>query len=378
MSFRRVWHIIVKELIQVLRDSRMRVVLFLPPLIQLIAYGYAVNFDIRHIPVAIYDEDQTPQSRALIQRFGASEYFDLAAVVRTNREVENLLNRGDVTMVLHLPHDFARRIKSGRHSAPVQLILDGTDSNAAMVVSRYAGVVLNDYSAEVLAERMARLGPMGSVSAPIEIDQRAWFNSNLSSRYSFIPGVIAMVVMLVSLMLTAMAVVREKEIGTMEQIMVTPIRPTELMLGKTVPFVLIALVDVGIVTLVGIFWFGVPFRGSVLVLLLGTILFLFNSVGLGLFFSTISATQQQAMMASSFFFTPAILLSGFIFPIHNMPRLVQYITYLDPLRYFITVLQGIFLKGVGLETLWPQMAAMAALGVALLGLSVLRFRKRVA
>jgi ABC-2 type transport system permease protein len=375
--FRRIWRIVIKEFIQALRDRRMRIILFVPPLLQLVTYGYAVNFDIKHIPVAVYDEDRTPDSRELIFRFQATEYFDLVRYVDSEAELRRLIDRGEATMALHIEHDFARWLRTGR-TAKVQVIIDGTDSNAALVVGRYAASVIGTYTEDALRQRLQRLGAVGPLSAPVIAQQRAWFNSNLISRYSFIPGVIAMVVMLVSLMLTALAVVREKELGTMEQIMVTPIRPMELIMGKTIPFVIISLADVVLVTLVGIFWFQVPFRGSVLVLLLGTVLFLFNSVGLGLFFSTLANTQQQAMMLASFFFTPAILLSGFIFPIPNMPVAVQYLTYLNPLRYFIVVVQGIFLKGVGLTTLWPQMLGMAILGVSLLTLSVLRFRRRIA
>jgi ABC-2 type transport system permease protein len=371
----RIWHIIRKEFIQVLRDRRMRIVLFVPPLIQLITYGYAVNFDIKHIGTAVFDEDRTRESRRLIQRFNASDYFDLSHRVESEGEAKALVNRGEVTMVLRVERDFARRLGSGR-SAAVQIIIDGTDSNAALVVGRYAGSIINAYAEELLAERMQRLGAAGELSAPVVIEQRAWFNDNLSSQWSFVPGVIAMVVMLVSLMLTAMAVVREKELGTMEQILVTPITPTEFMLGKTVPFVIISLLDVVLVTAVGLFWFQVPFRGNPAVLLLGTLLFLFNSVGLGLLISTVATTQQQAMTASSFFFTPAILLSGFVFPVNNMPQAVQYVTYLNPLRYYIVVIQDLFLKGVGLAVLWPQMVGMAVLGAGMLGLSVMRFRRR--
>jgi ABC-2 type transport system permease protein len=374
----RIRYVVFKEFIHVLRDPRLRTFLFLPPLIQLLTYGYAVNFDIKHIDTAIYDQSRTAESRELISRFGSTEYFHLAAEVQDEKQLADLIDRGKVTMAVRIHPDFAKRLKEGNEPAPVQIIIDGTDSNAALVVAGYAGTVINNYSQEVVAERMRRQGMTGELISPIVVDQRAWFNPNLISRYSFVPGVIAMVVMLVSLMLTAMAVVREKELGTMEQIMVTPLLPSELILGKTIPFVLIALFDVALVVAVGVFWFEVPMRGSIAVLLLGTILFLFNSVGLGLFISTVSSTQQQAMMASSFFFTPAILLSGFVFPISNMPTAVQYVTYLNPLRYFIVVIQDIFLKGVGLSVLWPQMVGMAVLGVSLLSLSVLRFRKRVA
>jgi ABC-2 type transport system permease protein len=279
-------------------------------------------------------------------------------------------------MVLRIPYDFARQIKSNQ-SASVQVVVDATDSNAALIVGRYASTVIADFSLTILQERLARLGAV-QVKSPVTIEQRAWYNTNLSSRYSFVPGVIAMVVMLVSLMLTALAVVREKEIGTIEQILVSPIRPVEFMLGKTIPFIVISLLDMVVIILVGVFWFEVPLRGSLLVLFLGAITFLFNSVGLGLFISTVASTQQQAMMAGTFFFTPAILLSGLIFPIPNMPPFFQYLTYLDPLRYFVVVVQGIFLRGDGLAILWPQMAGMTVLGLTLLTLSVLRFQKRLA
>ncbi len=375
--FRRLRHLIWKEFIQVLRDKKLRLFIFLPPIIQLLAYGYAINFDIKHVPTAVYDQDHSAESRHLISRFSSSDYFALKRFISTQEELRSLIDENQVTLVLRIPYDFARQIKSNQ-SAPVQLVVDATDSNAALIVARYASNVIADYSLEILQKRFASLGASQSPNFPISVEPRAWFNLNLSSRYSFVPGVIAMVVMLVSLMLTALAVVREKEIGTMEQILVSPIRPVEFMLGKTIPFIVISLLDMILVILVGVFWFEVPLRGSVAVLFLGAITFLFNSVGLGLFISTVSSTQQQAMMAGTFFFTPAILLSGLIFPIPNMPPFFQYLTYLNPLRYFVVVVQGIFLRGDGLAILWPQMAGMTILGLALLTLSVLRFQRRLA
>ncbi len=373
---RRLRHLIWKEFIQVLRDKKLRLFIFLPPIIQLIAYGYAINFDIKHVPTAIFDQSHSAESRHLISRFTSSEYFAIKDFIYTEEELRRLIDENRVTMVLRIPNDFARQIKSDQ-SAPVQVVVDATDSNAALIVGRYASTVLSDFSQSILQERLARLGSV-QVKSPVTIEQRAWYNANLSSRYSFVPGVIAMVVMLVSLMLTALAVVREKEIGTIEQILVSPIRPVEFMLGKTIPFIVISLLDMVVIILVGVFWFEVPLRGSLLVLFLGAITFLFNSVGMGLFISTVSSTQQQAMMAGTFFFTPAILLSGLIFPIPNMPPFFQYLTYLDPLRYFVVVVQGIFLRGDGLAVLWPQMVGMAVLGLTLLTLSVLRFQKRLA
>ena len=374
---RRLRYLIWKEFIQVFRDKKLRLFVFLPPIIQLIAYGYAINFDIKQVPTAIFDEDNSAASRQLIYRFTSSDYFDVKHFISTQEELRRLIDENEVNLVLRLPYDFARRLKANQE-APVQVIVDATDSNAALIVGRYAANVISDFSLEIMQERLARLGAVQGLSLPVEVEARAWFNVNLISRNSFVPGVIAMVVMLVSLMLTALAVVREKEIGTMEQILVSPIRPVEFMLGKTIPFIVISLLDMVVIILVGVLWFEVPLRGSVLVLLLGAITFLFNSVGLGLFISTVSSTQQQAMMAGVFFFTPAILLSGLIFPIPNMPDFFQYVTYLNPLRYFVVVVQGIFLRGDGLAILWPQMAGMCILGGALLTLSVLRFRKRLA
>jgi ABC-2 type transport system permease protein len=366
----------MKEFIQVWRDRRLRIFLFLPPLIQMVIYGYATNFDIKHVPTAIYDEDRSSQSQELISRFSASEYFSLRRYIDSENELRRLIDHGEITLALHIPAEFASQIKGGR-TATLQLIIDATDSNAALIVAKYATAILQDYSQEILQQRFRNLGPQAKMGLPVIIESRAWFNPNLISRLAFVPGVIAIVVMLVSLMLTAMAVVREKELGTLEQVLVTPIRPVEFMLGKTIPFVLIALVDVVLVTVFALLWFDLPFRGSPLVLLLGTLAFLFNSVGLGLLISTVSSTQQQALMAGTFLMTPAILLSGLIFPIANMAQLFQYITYINPLRYFITVVQGIFLKGVGLADLWPEMATMTAMGLALLALSVHRFRRLI-
>ena len=377
MRLRRIYYLLVKEFIQAVRDSRLRIFLFLPPIIQLMMYGYAINFDIMHIRTAVYDESRTPQSRALINRFASNPYFSLDYYVDHPGQARDLLDRSKVTFALHLSWDFAKKLQAGKPAA-VQLLIDGTDSNAALIVGRYASTILNDYSVELLQKRLGRQGLPANRGAPVEVEEQTWFNKNRISSSSFVPGVIAMVVMLVSIMLTTLSVVREKEIGTMEQLLVTPLRPLEFILGKTIPFVLISLADVVLVTLLAIFWFGVPFRGSPPVLLLGTLLFLISTVGVGLLISTMCSTQQQAMMVSTFFFTPAILLSGLVFPIPNMPVAVQYITYLNPLSYFIIVIQDVFLKGVGLAVLWPHLVAMALLGAALLTLSVLRFRQRLA
>ncbi len=374
--WQRIRHIIIKEFIQAVRDPRLRIFIVLPPIIQLLTYGYAINFDYKQIPMAVWDEARTHQSREFIQRFSQNEFFRLESVLAGPEELNDLMNRNRITLAVHIPWDFSQKLDAGQKTK-VQLILDGTDSNAAMITSRYASAIIFDYALEILNQRLNRLGVGKQASGPLIIEDRTWFNPNRVSSTSFIPGVVAMVVMLVSLQLTALAVVREKEIGTLEQLLVSPIRPLELLVGKTVPFILISLADVVLVIVVAMFWFEVPFRGNPLVLLLGTILFLFCTVGGGLFISTFSATQQQAMMVSVFFFMPAILLSGLVFPIHNMPWAAQLVTYINPLRYFMIVLQDLFLKGVGLDVLWPQFAAMAGLGISLLTLSVLRFHRRL-
>ena len=377
--FRRIRHIIIKEFIQVWRDKKMRFFLVFPPLVQLLVYGYIINFDIKHVTVGIFDESRSMESRDLINRFRSNEWFSVGYDIKSQKELLNLIDRGDITMAVWIEWDFAKRLRQGK-SGRLQLILDATDSNSALLVSRYAGTVIADYNQKQLEQRLARQGAewAGKLSTPLAIEPRAWFNANLISRYSMVPGVTAMVVLLISLMLTALSVVREKEIGTMEQILVTPIRPVELIMGKTIPFAIIALLVGLVVTGVGILWFGVPFRGTMAALVLGTVAFLFSSVGLGLFISTLSSTQQQAMMAANLFLTPAILLSGLVFPIANMPMFFQYLTQLNPLMYFIIVVRGVFLVGAGLSLLWLEMVAMVVLGVAMLALAVARFQKHVA
>jgi len=377
--FRRIRHIIAKEFIQVWRDKKMRFFLIFPPLVQLLVYGYIINFDIKHVAVGIFDESRTMESRDLVKRFQSNDWFSVQYFIKSQRELLDLIDHNEITMAVWIQWDFAKRLQQGK-SAKIQVILDATDSNAALLVGRYAGTVIGAYTQEQMQKRLARRGSewVGKLSDPLSVEPRALFNANLISRYSMVPGVTAMVVLLISLMLTAMSVVREKEIGTMEQILVTPIRPVELVLGKTIPFALIALSIGMVVTGVGIAWFQVPFRGGIFMLVLGTITFLFSSVGLGLFISTISSTQQQAMMAANLFLMPAILLSGLVFPIANMPVFFQYLTMLNPLMYYIIVVRGIFLIGAGLSLLWPEMVSMMVLGLALLVLAVARFQRRLA
>jgi ABC-2 type transport system permease protein len=374
---RRIWQMMKKEFIQVWRDRRLRIFLILPPIIQLIIYGYAINFDIRQVPFGVFDEDRTQASELLVSRFTASEYFSLTHTINSDAELKDLIDRSQITLAVHIPKGFAAKIKANQ-PVPLQLILDATDSNTALIVAKYTRTILNDYAREMLQQTLRQLNLAKKLQTPVVVEPRAWLNPNLESKNAFVPGVVAMVVMLVSLMLTALAVVRERELGTMAQILVSPLSPLEFLSGKTIPFILISLVDVALVTLMGVFWFEIPFQGSVAVLFIGTLAFLLSSVGLGLLISTTCSTQQQAVMAGTFVLTPAILLSGLIFPIANMAIIFQYITYVNPLRYFIVIVQGVFLGGRGLAALWPQMAAMTGLGVIFLGLSIIRFRGRLA
>ena len=374
--FQKIRYLFVKELIQTLRDKRMRYILIVPPILQLIIFGYAANLDVKHIRTAIRDLDQSVQSRDLIGRFGSSKYFDIVSFPHTPKEVQDLVNRGEVVISIDIPTDFSRKLKKG-DTATVQIVLDGSDSNTALIALGYANQILSELSTQILVKKLNRAGMVGFEETGVELQHRIWFNPNLESRLFYIPGVIASIAFLIPIILTAQAVVREREIGTLEQIMVTPIRSWELMIGKTLPFALVGLFDVIMIALVGVFWFEVPLRGNPLVLLLGAVLFLMSSVAIGLFISTICSTQQQAQISTFFFAMPAFILSGFAFPIENMPEWIQYLTYANPLRYFLVIIRGVFLKAIGLNTLWPQMLALGILGALMILLSSLRFQKRL-
>jgi ABC-2 type transport system permease protein len=372
--FERVKHMLIKEFIQVFRDPRMRIVIFMIPCFQVLVIGYAVSTDVKHVRTAVYDLDNSQASRDLTARFINTEYFDVVARIGDDDDARKLLDRNDVSVILRMNHGFAEDINAGR-TAHLQILIDGTDSNTAGIVASYAVNIASAYSEHILTERINRtLGPAGKTGA-VDLRTRAWFNENLESRNFFVPGVLVVVVTLATLLLTSMAIVREKEIGTMEQIMVTPITPAEFILGKTIPFAIIGFVDVILVVLIGVFLFEVPIRGSLPLLLLATGLYLMTTLGVGLLISTISETQQQAMMTTFFFFFPAMLLSGFAFPIANMPQVVQWMTLVNPLRYFLVIVRSIFLKGVGMEILWVQMLPLLAMGIATLWMAVRRFHK---
>ena len=372
--FERLKAMLVKEFIQVLRDPRMRFVIFVIPAVQTIIFGYAVNTDVRQVATAVYDLDNSSQSRELADRFIRSGYFDLHEHVFSEERAQELIDRGEVKAVLRMNHGFAEGLAGGRGAA-VQLILDGTDSNTAGIALNYAARIVAGYSEKLQLESASRAAGRQLQWSGVELSSRAWYNENLESRNFYVPAVITNIVFIITMLLSSMAVVREKEIGTIEQVIVTPIGKGEFILGKTIPFVLIGFINVALISLVAVFWFEVPLRGSVLLLFGSTALFLMSSLGIGLLISTVSRTQQQAMMSAFFVIFPAMLLSGFAFPIESMPPAVQWITYLNPMRFFLVIIRSIFQKGVGIEILWPQLLALLILGVTILSSAVLRFKK---
>ncbi|MBW2621465.1 MAG: ABC transporter permease [Deltaproteobacteria bacterium] len=379
LFFLRIKHLMVKELKQVLRDPRMRVLLIGPPILQLILLGYAANLDLENIPTILYDESRSVLSRDLAGTFSASGYFSFVGYAESPAEMTAAIDKGRAKAALHFGPDLAARVGGG-DSARIQIIISGTDSNTAAKVQSYAAQILQRYNEQLLSKRLDQ-NPLLAQALPsgfkgiLQPRMRFWYNPDLSSDNYYVPGVIALLIMLLTLMMTSMAIVREKEIGTMEQIMVTPIRPAEFILGKTLPFSITGMLQVALVTGVGVFWFKVPFHGSLILLIVSLAIYLLSSLGAGLLISTISRTQQQALLTTFFFAFPAILLSGFVFPISNMPLAIQALTYLNPVRYALVIIRSIFLKGAGLDILWPQLAALLALGIFLMTLAVVRLRK---
>lgn len=375
--FDRIIQMFVKELIQVLRDPRMRGVIFVAPVIQLIVLSYAVTTDVTNIRIAVIDRDNTPESRELVSRFAGSPYFNIVAHPASERAAQDMIDREQIQAYIALQPRFAQTLQAGR-SAPLQLVVDGTDSSTTRVILGYANDIVQRYSTQVLIDRYART--TGGTLEPerVRLQTRAWYNVNLESRPYYVPGMLALIIGLVTLMLTSMAVVRERELGTLEQLMVTPIKPIELIIGKTAPFACVSFVELGIVLCIAVFWFRIPIQGSVGLLLLAALFYIMSMLGVGLLISTTCRTQQQATMTNIMFFMPTILLSGFMFPIANMPRVIQWITLINPMRYFVEIVRCIFLKGSGVALLWPNLLALFVLGAVALALASARFKKTTA
>jgi ABC-2 type transport system permease protein len=367
----RLRYLMWKEFLELRMEPRLFGIVIMAPIIQLTMLGYAATTDVRDVPVVVADGDRTPASRELVARFEGSPNFRVVQMVTTVAEIEPYLRSGDAWLALAIPAGYGDEIGAAR-PVRVQVVADGSDANSTNVALGYARGLVSGYAQELIAAG----APAGRAGPSIDARIRVWFNPQLESRYFMIPGVLALVLLVVTANLSSMAIVREKELGTLEQLNVTPLGRWTLVLGKLLPYGLIGLIDVLLVTAVAIFWFEVPLRGSFVLLFAMSVLYVFCTLALGLLISTISNTQQQAMMTATFFFLmPMIYLSGFIFPIENMPSVIQPLTYLIPLRYFLVIVRGIFLKGIGLDLLWPQAAALGAWGAVVLGLAVARSRK---
>lgn len=378
MNLLRVKALLRKEIRQALRDKRMRIIIFGAPLIQLVLFGYAVNTDVRNIHTAICDRSNTSISRGLIDALQASGYFQVVERMRDPREAEPLLDRGEVQVILVIPEGFSRALRRGS-SADLQLIVEGTDSIVASTAVSYGNRIIAAYLQKFMNDKRFLRGEITVIKrAPsVRPEVRIWFNPDLKSRNFFVPGVIALLLTIVSLILTSFSIVKEWEIGTMEQLIVTPLRPAELIAGKTLPFFFLGLIDLALIFVVGTLWFRIPFRGDIILLAFSAILYLISTLGIGIIISTISRTQQQALMGVFFYLMPTVMLSGFVFPIYNIPLLVRWMAYINPMTYFLIIVRGIFLKGVGITVLWPQFLFLAVIGPILLGISVKRFSKKL-
>lgn len=363
--FERVFAMVAKEFRQIFRDPRMARVIFVAPILQLVVFGYAVSTDIDETPTLVIDRDHTEASRGLVAALTASGYFRVMGRSERAADAKRALDRGDALVVVEIPRGFARDLGSSSR-AGVQILIDGTSSNTASVAQGYAERIVRDY-----ARRLA----ISPVPAAVDLRERPWFNSSLASRNYNVPAVVGALILLICLLLTSLAVVREREIGTLEQLNVTPLTPGELIAGKTIPFAILGLFDLMLVTAVALLWFDVPFRGSATLLFLASLLYLLSGLGLGLLISTISKTQQEAFMASFLVFQPAILLSGFMFPVTSMPEIFQWLTLLNPMRHYIEIVRAVFLKGPGIEALWSQYLALGLIGAALVSLAASRFQK---
>jgi len=373
--FERLKAMLVKEFIQTFRDPRMRIVLFVMPMIQTVIFGYAVNMDVRNIPTAVIDRDYSHHSRDLLATLFASGHFRRVAMLEHEQQAARLLDSGEARVALIINHGLAEQLGRGE-TAILQVLVDGSDSTTAGVILGYLARFAESRNLQLLTEQAAG---QGAVPLPValRLESRAWFNADLASPPFYVPAVIANILFIITMLLSAMAVVREKEIGTIEQVIVTPIRKFEFILGKTLPFVLIGYANVFLISLVGWLVFRVPVRGSIALLVVATGLFLMSSLGSGLFLSTISQTQQQAMMSAFFVIFLSMLLSGFAFPVDNMPPAVQWLTMINPVRWFMEIIRGLYLKGVGLGILWRQFGMLLLIGTVVLGVAVARFRKTV-
>jgi ABC-2 type transport system permease protein len=373
---KNILHIIRKEFLQLRQDRKMFGMSFVAPVFQLIILGYAATFDVTHIPTVVCDFDNSPSSRELVRSFTSTEYFRVDGYFDKTSEIDNQLDDGHASIAIIIPRGFEKKIGAGQ-SAPLQVIADGTETSTAGIGLSYASIIVSRYSQNILLESLVKRGSV-TMPARVSAEFRVWYNPELKSRNFMVPGVLGLLLMVMTMLLTSLAIVKEKELGTLEQLVVTPIKPYQLIIGKLAPFFLIGVIDVVLVVFFASLVFSLPVKGGVLLLLFLSLIFLMTTLGLGLFISTISRTQQQAMMTAIFFFMlPMMFFSGFVFPIENMPTIIQYVSYVIPLRYYFVIVRGLFLKGVGMSILWPQALALLVFGSVILSMSVMRFQKKL-
>ena len=371
----RLISIIRKEFVQIFRDKRTLALILVIPIMQLFLLGYAATNDVRNVPLAVFDQSYSSEARALLDAYRASDYFEIAYSVASDAELQTLIENGSANAGLIIPPDYAARLKEGK--AQVVFILDGSDPTVASTALSAAKLIGQSHATGILSEKAARSGQSFKLQPPVDVRTTVWYNPDLISAYFMIPGVIGMILYAITAILTASAVVRERERGTIEQLIVTPIRSWELVIGKITPYTLLGLFDTLEVLLVGHWWFGVPIRGSMLLIILISIIFLLSGLGVGLLASTIANTQQEAMLTVWMTLLPSIFLSGFFFPLEAMPKVLYYFSYAMPLRYYLSIIRVLLLKGVGIESILPDTIALTLFGVIIMGAAALRFRKRL-
>jgi ABC-2 type transport system permease protein len=373
MNLQRIVALLKKEFGQLFKDKKLLPIVFIAPVLQLLMMGYAASFDVKNVSVALCDQDKSAESRAFIEKFTNSGYFTIEYATDDYNMIQHYIDEHQINVGLVIPPKFSDHLLR-QETAKIQVLLDGSEGNTAAITMSYINQIIASYSKTILAEILGSAQPPGG----IDVETRTWFNASLKSRNYMVPGVVVMILLITTMNLTSMAIVREKEIGTLEQLMVTPVTPTELIIGKLVPFVMIGILNVLVVLGVMVNGYGIHIMGNLVTLFAYTGFFLMTTLGLGLFISTISRTQQQAMMTSQFFvIMPMMYLSGFTFPVDNMPKILQWVSLALPMRHFLIVVRSITLKGVGFSNLWFEAGALLLMGVTILTASVLRFKTKL-
>lgn len=376
MNLTRLSALMRKEMLQIVRDPRTLALVFIMPILQLVLLGYAATSDVRNIPLVVLDQDKSPASRTLLESFRAADYFRQAFDVNSESELRNLIDSGSARAGIIIPPDYSSRLAAGR-PAQVAFIIDGSDPAIAGTTLAAATLIGQARATALSVERLAARGLAVATAPAIEVRTRVWYNPDLIAAYYMIPAVVGLILQFLTVILTATAIVRERERGTIEQLIVTPLRASELIVGKLAPYVLIAFIDTIEILAGGVLLFGVPINGSLPLLLVLSGLFLISNLGVGLLISTITSTQQEAIIVAIFYNLPSIFLSGFIYPVAAMPRVLQFVSHAIPLRYYLIVVRGIVLKGVGLPALWPEVIALSIFAVVVITSAATRFKKRL-